>query len=372
MARFRSIVFCVLGLWGLRVAVAAEADGPYVMRNAAGRLEAWSVEVTAEGARRQVAEIEPGSKLLVPAVGSLPAFDVMLRAPAAMTPDEAPAGASLPLFVVADTHGEYEILAGMLKKHGIVDDALRWKFGRGRLVLLGDVFDRGLHQLEILWLVYELEAQARQAGGAVYLVLGNHETMVMRGDLRYLAAKYRESAQLLGVASYDELFDAGSVLGQWLRSKPAVMKLDRYLCLHGGIAPALVDAKFSLAEINATVRAVLNGREPAAGAERERAEFLFGESGPLWYRGYFPAESGQAAPAAADIERIRRHFGVQTLLVGHTKVPTITPLYDGRVIAVQVYPHEDAFGNPVFEALSIRDGVRLRAWPDGRTGKLEP
>ena len=71
-----------------------------------------------------------------------------------------------------------------------------------------------------------------------------------------------------------------------------------------------------------------------------------------------------------DIERIRQYFGVETLLVGHTRVPTITPLYDGRVIAVQVYPRQDSFGNPLFEALLIRDGARFRAWPDGRTERL--
>ena len=371
MTRFSRIVFW-LGLSALRATAAAEADGPYVVRNASGGLEAWSVQVTAEGACKQVAAVAMGSKLTVSAVGSLPAFGVSLRAPAEVAADVITTGAKQPLLVVADTHGEYEILAGMLMKQGVVDGALRWKFGRGRLVLLGDVFDRGAHQLEILWLLYELEAQARKAGGAVYLVLGNHETMVLRGDLRYLAARYRDTAQLLGVTSYDQLFGADSVLGQWLRSKPALLKLNDYLLLHGGVSPALVERRLTLADINRIIRAMLEGREPADAAARERAEFLFGEAGPLWYRGYFPAESGQAAPGAADIDRIRQYFGVQAILVGHTKVPTITPLYDGRVVAVQVYPHEDSFGNPVFEALLIRDGARLRALPDGRTEKLQP
>jgi len=370
MTRPLSIATALALLLLLRVAAAAEADGPYVVRNAAGNLEAWSVQVAAEGARKQVAPAAAGSTLVVAAVGSLPAFEVTLRAPAEVAPDTVTAGARQPLFVVADTHGEYQILAGMLMKQGVVDQTLRWKFGRGRLVFLGDVFDRGAHQVEILWWIYALEAQARQAGGAVYLVLGNHETMALRGDARYLNTKYHETAQLLGVDAYARLFDAGSVLGQWLRSKPTVLKLNDYLCLHGGISPALVDRKLSLPGINGAVRAALEGHEPAAGAERERAEFLFGESGPLWYRGYFPAESGQAAPA--DIDRIRKYFGVQAILVGHTKVPTITSLYDGRVIAVQVYPRQDSFGNPVFEALLIRDGARLRAWPDGRTEKLAP
>jgi hypothetical protein len=352
-----------LALWLAPHAAAAQADGPYVVRSAAGQLQAWSVETT-EGARKSAVPVAVGGKLTIPAVGSLPAFEVTLRAPAGMAPDTVSAGAKQPLFVVADTHGEYAILAGMLMKQGVIDDALRWKFGRGRLAVLGDVFDRGDHQLEILWLLYELEAQARKAGGALYFVLGNHETMALRGDLRYLHAKYRETAELLGVESYARLFDADSVLGQWLRAKPAVLKLDRYLCLHGGISPALVDRKLTLAQVNAGVRAGLDGGEPD--------EFLFGASGPLWYRGYFPGDSGQPESSSADIDRIRQYFGVETILVGHTRVPTITPLYDGRVIAVQVYPKLDSFGNPVFEALLIRDRARLRAWPDGRTEQLLP
>jgi len=45
----------------LRPAIAAEADGPYVIRNATGQLEAWSVQLTAEGARKQVSPAAAGT-----------------------------------------------------------------------------------------------------------------------------------------------------------------------------------------------------------------------------------------------------------------------------------------------------------------------
>src|SRR5687768_2257476 len=125
-------VFACLLLWFLPLAAAADADGPYVMRNAAGKLEAWSVEVTAEVARRKVVPAAVGGTLAVPAVGSLPPFEVKLRPPAAIAPHAIGVAAKEPLFVVADTHGEFEILAGMLMKQGVVDDRLRWNFGRGR------------------------------------------------------------------------------------------------------------------------------------------------------------------------------------------------------------------------------------------------
>jgi calcineurin-like phosphoesterase family protein len=368
----RVLAFC-MALAVLRIAAAADADGPYVVQNAAGRLEAWSVAITAQGARKQVLPVAVGDRLTVPAVGRLPPFSVRLRASAPDAPDEARVDPRQPTFVVADTHGEYEILADMLMKHSVVDSALRWSFGRGRLVFLGDALDRGAQQLEILWLIYELEAQARKAGGAVYFVLGNHETMIMTGDLRYMNAKYRETAEVLGVTMYTELFGGRSVLGQWLRSKPTMLKLGDLLCLHGGVSPVLVEQNYTLAEINRRVRAVLNDDPPAAPpGNGERTMFLFSGDGPLWYRGYFPAESAGPVATDAEVEQIRAHFGVERLLVGHTRMPTITPLYGGRVIAVQVYPRHDSFGNDVFESLLIRDGVLLRARPDGRTEQLLP
>lgn len=44
--------------------------------------------------------------------------------------------------------------------------------------------------------------------------MGNHEAMVLQGDLRYLNPKYASAAEVLGVASYANLFTTESVLGQ--------------------------------------------------------------------------------------------------------------------------------------------------------------
>ena len=343
-------------------------DGPYVMREA-GRLEVWSVVDEAEGPRKVVSAPSQEARVTIPAVGEVPAFQVTIRPASPLAPDVAKSRKSAPVYVVADTHGEYQILAAMLMKHGVIDAALRWNFGNGQLVVLGDVFDRGAHQTEILWLLYELEAQARKQGGALHFVLGNHELMVMGGDLRYLNPKYRTTAAVLGVASYTQLFGPESVLGQWLRTRAAVLKLNDLLFLHGGISPRLVDLGITQPQINASIRAVMTQASLAGGAERERAALLLGEDGPLWYRGYFADTAGDATPLA-DIRRMLAHFGVSRILVGHTRVPTITSLYDGRVIAVQVYPRHTGSGAVEFETLLIRGGVFYRARPDGSTERL--
>ena len=361
-------------LW-LHCAVSAAAslqDGPYVTRSADGGWVSQWIEDEDDGdsVRARQQPVKVGDVVSVAAVGALPSFDVQLRGDQENARDEIKVSSRMPLFVIADTHGEFDIAVQLLQRQRIIDDNLRWSFGKGQLAILGDVFDRGAHQTELLWLFYKLEAEAARAGGGVHLAIGNHEAMVLTGDERYLNPKYRRVAAALGQPAYAALWDEQSVLGRWLRTKAAVFRLGDYLCLHGGVSRELIDRGVSLAQINQAVRASLPGRsgvQPAAA--NPETEWVMGRSGPLWYRGYFPdaaREGGFKAAESADIDLIRDRFKVRGILVGHTVVPTITPLYDGRVVAVQVYPHRDKVTNaPVMEGLLIQRGKMFRARIDG-------
>jgi hypothetical protein len=360
----------LLALCVLAAAASAETDGPYVIRKG-DALEAWSVEATAQGFRASAQPIGKEPVITVGQVGSAPAFKVKLRADAADAPGSVDTRRNAPLFVVADTHGEYEILVQMLRAQHIVDGHLQWAFGRGHLVILGDVFDRGAHQTEILWLLYALEAQAQQAGGGVHVLIGNHEVMALHGEARYLNPKYRQVAASLGVESYAALFAPNTVLGQWLRSKAAVMRINDLLCLHGGISPEVVERDIGLDDINTAIRQSWHPREVHDANDRELIEFLLGQNGPLWYRGYFPDAAGHVEASDEGVERVLKYFEVRKILVGHTRVPTITPLMDGKVVAVQVYPQREDNGTAHFEALWVRGKKFLRALPDGSTQPLD-
>ena len=342
-------------------------DGPYITRSAEGGWTARWIEAATVRDRA----VKTGDVVTVAGVGTLPAFEVGLRGPAKPAADEIKVGARTPLFVMADTHGEFEIAVQLLQRHRVIDEKLRWSFGKGHLAVLGDVFDRGPNHTELLWLIYKLEAEAARAGGGVHLAIGNHESMVLRGDDRYLNPKYPRVASLLGVERHAMLWDEQSVLGQWLRSKAAVFRLGDYLCLHGGVSRELIDRGLTLSQINHTVRGELT-EQPTAPSEQAR--FVMGESGPLWYRGYFEEIARQAGfkPAdSADIDLIRERYRVAAILVGHTRVPTVTSLYGGRVIAVQVYPHRDTQTQaPVMEGLSIQKGKMFRVRADGSSELL--
>jgi hypothetical protein len=381
------------------------ADGPYVTRAADGGWVARWIEgdVTDPHIREQrlsAGTSLKGKSLTVPAVGSLPEFNVNLRTPEsgprAIAPDEVPLAAGKKLLVVADTHGEFEILVELLQKQGVIDAALNWSFGGGHLAVLGDVFDRGAHHTEVFWLLYELEAQARRAGGGVHVLLGNHETLAMLGARQYLHPKYLAATRALGAPSYAALWDQTTLLGAWLRTRASVQKIGGYLCLHGGISPETVSRGYTLASMNQAVRDLLSytppytgpnvryapgdlqlleGKKPAAtAADRESAAFIVMHPlGPLWYRGYFPAsaqETGFPPASDDDVRKVLDTFKARAILVGHTQVPTVTSLYDGKVIAVQVYPRRDDAGRASMEALLVRDGELFRARIDGGTEKL--
>lgn len=387
----------------LRAVAAPIADGPYVAQAAdGGWIARWvegddSAPKVREQRLTKKASLN-GRRLTVPAVGSLPAFEVALRTPesgpGANSPDQVSLASGKPLFVVADTHGEFEILVELLQKHGVIDRALKWSFGNGHLAVLGDVFDRGPNHTEIFWLLYELEAQARLKGGGLHVMLGNHETLVLLGARQYLNPKYLASARALGVPAYATLWAERTLLGRWLRTKPAVQKIGGYLCLHGGIAAEVVNRGYTLAQMNQSVRDMLTftppytgpneryalndlrvmaGKHTATQADRDTAAFIVMHPlGPLWYRGYFSQTREPGFPPAtdADVRSALAHFDARAIFVGHTMVPTVTPLYDGKVIAVQVYPRRDEAGRASMEALLVKDGVFHRARIDGGVEEL--
>jgi len=351
----------------------AAGDGPYLTPGASRGWSARSVSPELTPVEQRVSR---SGRITVAAVGAVPAFIVPLRpVVGAPAPDTLPLDSSTRLLVMADTHGEYEIVVEFLRRQGVIDADLHWAFGDGQMVVTGDIFDRGAHQLEILWLFYKLQAEAQAAGGALHVLLGNHENIVLRNDLRYLHPRYVETARILGVETYPDLFAPETLLGDWLRSRPAVLKLGDLLLLHGGISPQVVDRNLSVGDLNAGVLRSLHTPVARRDELDEQTALIAGSFGPLWFRGYFPEATRPDRPymAPADVERSLAHFGVSRILVGHTPMDHVTPLYDGRVIAVQVYPvWDEETGQPILEGALRDQGRWFRVNAQGERTLLDP
>ena len=118
-----------------------------------------------------------------------------------------------PVAALSDFHGKYDLMIELLMNNKIIDKSKHWAFGKGHFVITGDIFDRGDKVTEILWFLYDLERQAHQAGGDIHLTLGNHEVMILNGDLRYLHPKYVETAKRLN-KPFEQLFSQNSIIGR--------------------------------------------------------------------------------------------------------------------------------------------------------------
>jgi hypothetical protein len=172
---------------------------------------------------------------------------------------------------ISDVHGAYDAMVETLTAAGILDDNLAWIGDETRLVIVGDLLDRGPRSRDVMDLLMRLEGEAVAAGGYVHVLYGNHESMNMIGDMRYVSkGEYaafaadetqeqrdrwfepwaeRESRSSGDMrARYDELFPPGffalreafgpnGKYGKWLLDKAVIAVINGTAFVHGGLPP---------------------------------------------------------------------------------------------------------------------------------------
>jgi hypothetical protein len=311
---------------------------------------------------------------VAPVIGGLALLAALLPAPQfAQAPAVEVCDLTTPERVVAvgDVHGAHDRFLAILRAAGLTDRRDRWSGGRATFVQVGDVLDRGADSRKTLDFLRRLERDARNAGGRVVVLAGNHEFMRLVNDWRYVSpGEYRafrdgDSAALreaayerasaaaadraraeqkrfdrreyrtqflkdvpLGFIEMRIAFAAGSDYGDWVRALPAVARVNGILFVHGGISDEA--AALGCAGINERVAAdmVASPADPV-----EAAALLSGrETGPLWYRGMAQEPEAEFAPT---LESILRRMESRAVVVGHT--PTkgrLTMRFAGRVVVI--------------------------------------
>ena len=274
------------------------------------------------------------------------------------------------IFVMGDIHGEMDTLRTVLRNAGVIDTGGAWSAGRAHLVVVGDMVDRGDDATAVLWFLYGLEPQAEAAGGRLDVVLGNHEIMVLLNDLRYVQPKERAIAEAHGV-SYDRMFDPRhSILGTWLVSKPALIRVDDVLFAHGGVSTdylgysleSLDDslATYSREELFYRWSDATYATPPDTSGVNRRDALFMGQRSPLWYRAYVNTDT-----VATELNSVLDHFRARLHVVGHTALPTIAQTYGGNVIAVNTVPFAAEL------LLLVRDGPDYERWRFRTSGPPE-
>lgn len=268
------------------------------------------------------------------------------------------------ILIIGDIHGDLLKVGGILMNSGVINNDLSWNWGKGHVIFIGDIFDRGDNVTEILWLIKSLQHQALKTGGGVHLLLGNHELMNLIGDNRYISDKYFYLNSKISIG-YSDLYTEAWDMGRWLRSLNTVLKINDILILHAGISPELLEKKLSITKLNEEFRSYLSGEIQAE--TDSLGLFLTGPDGPLWYRGLvYPDPSGSNKELNTFNEALE-FYNASRMIVGHTPDNSFRLKFNNRFICIDVSTSKD---DDTEQALLIREGEYFKVFKDGSIKNL--
>lgn len=253
------------------------------------------------------------------------------------------------IFALSDIECRFNEYISILQAGRVIDKNYNWIYGDGHLVVNGDLFNRGHDLMALLWLTYKLDYQSVEDGGKVHLILGNHEEMALRGDVRYTVDRYLEFSNQIGIP-YQDLFGENSELGRWLRSKNSMVRIGNTLFVHGGISMEFLEKGLTIPDVNRMVRENLGKNRDDL---EENGDFLFRSHGIFWYRGMVFTSEDVLPLGLEEVAEVVDYFGVDRIVVGHCKGPEIARVRGDMVIAIDVN-HPRNRQNGISRALLIK------------------
>ncbi|KAL8147992.1 shewanella-like protein phosphatase 1 isoform X1 [Apium graveolens] len=309
------------------------------------------------------------------------------------------------IVAVGDLHGDLEKARSAFELAGVLssDGQDLWTGEETVLIQLGDILDRGEDEIAILSLLRSLDTQAKAQGGAVFQVNGNHETMNVEGDFRYVDyGAYDECGDFLeylndcehdwdeafvtwasiseswkkdrkmsqshwgpwnlvkrqkGVIARSVLFRPGGPLASELAKHPVVLKVNDWLFCHGGLLPH--HAAYGIERLNKEVSTWMRGLSESD--DHQQLPFIAtrGYDSVVWNRLY-SQDLGELEDYEIDqiqsiLEETLQAVGAKAMVVGHTPQTTgANCKYNCSIWRIDVGMSSGVLGSRP-EVLEIRD-----------------
>jgi hypothetical protein len=215
------------------------------------------------------------------------------------------------VIAIGDLHGDLEATRRALRLAGAIDASDHWSGGTRVVVQTGDEIER-------------LRGEAKQAGGELIALSGNHELMNVAHDYRYVTPG--SFASFSDEPGRRKAFDPGGPYATLLAARPIFMKVGDSVFVHGGIL--LKHVVYGLNRMSDEVRAWMRG---------ERAEpppIVASDDGPIWTRSY---STDVPAPDCQQLAQVLLTLGAKRMVVGHTVQPHgINSACNGQVWRIDV------------------------------------
>ena len=281
-----------------------------------------------------------------------------------------------------DVHGDLEAARGALRLAGAIDEQDRWIGGELIVVQTGDQIDRGDQEQAILDLFERLRVESKAAGGAFHALLGNHELMNARLDLRYvtdggyadfmdlveydpgdsvqvwdrLSASFRSST----IAEFEPhqrarvaAFMPGGPYANLLAERQVIARVGDNIFVHGGVLPEHI--VHGIDEINSSAQAWLRG-------EADLPPVLSGPESPQWTRLYSDNPDSSACEV---LQEVMTALEAKRIVMGHTiQEAGITSACDAQAWRIDVamaayYASTNDYGGSAEVLEIVGDSVRV-------------
>ncbi|XP_020207571.1 shewanella-like protein phosphatase 1 [Cajanus cajan] len=272
------------------------------------------------------------------------------------------------ILAVGDLHGDLKQARSALEMAGVLssDGQDLWTGGETVLVQLGDILDRGEDEIAILSLLRSLDKQAKAKGGAVFQVNGNHETMNVEGDFRYVdsggfdecndfleyvngseddweetftawvdvSERWKEDRTMSksywgpwnllkrqkGVIARSILFRPGGLLARELARHSVVLKVNDWVFCHGGLLPHHV--AYGIERMNKEVSEWMRSQHENDNTLKMPFIATRGYDSVVWNRLYSRDNPDfveyQAKQVCSVLEETLQAIGAKAMVVGHT------------------------------------------------------
>lgn len=254
------------------------------------------------------------------------------------------------IIAIGDIHGDLGKALACLELAGVLaaeDGRVSWIGGDTTVVQLGDVLDRGDSEISTILLLRELDRQARLVGGAVYMLNGNHESLNVAGDFRYVTpGAFVESAAAAGlpedVIRSDRnavlnarwmLYRPGGQMAKELAKNPAVLIVNEIVFAHGGLLPQHL--MYGLQRLNDEVAAWMLGCQKEDGSNATPPFPAMGDSNSVMWNRTFGKErvsDYDRLHMRTQLDQTLKKLGAKAMVVGHTpQMGGLNCECDGRV-----------------------------------------
>jgi len=236
------------------------------------------------------------------------------------------------ILVLSDIHGDIDYLNSILTEMKVVDEKGDWQWQENQLVITGDSVDKGPADFAVLWRLYQLSQQATNSGGTVHVLIGNHENYQLRGNHSRLHTDLRVKAFAMAenLTASTTTYSQQTILGKWLRTRPIVIRLGKYLFTHGGLSKTHLKSKYTLSELNESVWEYYRADKLSTLNPTEQFSLTLGREGLIWFRGQL-RENKKNTPTSKELANILKQYGAEVLVIGHSAVDVLEAKIDNQV-----------------------------------------